>query len=84
MRLPACIFQGSSKSSSNCLTYLVGLYLYKVLIKKSGVVLHALVVFVEKAREVAIVLVVHLGNSSCQKNRFIDTNCSTHTHKKKN
>lgn len=39
--------------------------------KKSGVVLHALVVFVGKAREVAIVLVVQLGNASCQKSRFI-------------
>lgn len=65
MRLPACIFQGISKSSSNYLTYLVVLYLYQVLIKKSGVVLHALVVFVGKAREVAIVLVVQLGKGSC-------------------
>lgn len=72
MRLSACIFQGISKSSSNYLTYLVGLYLYQVLIiKKSGVVLHALVVFVGKAREVAIVLVVQLGKASCQKSRFI-------------
>lgn len=65
MRLPACVFQGTSKSSSNYLTYLVVLYLYQVLIKKSGVVLHALVVFVGKAREVAIVLVVQLGKGSC-------------------
>lgn len=66
MRLSACIFQGISKSSSNYLTYLVVLYLYQVLIKKkSGVVLHALVVFVGKAQEVAIVLVVQLGKGSC-------------------
>lgn len=73
MRLSACIFQGSSKSSSNYLTYLVGVYLYQVLIiKKSGVVLDVLVVFVGKAREVAIVLVVQLGKASCLKNRFIE------------
>lgn len=39
--------------------------------ENGGVVLHALVVFVGKAREVAIVLVVQLGNASCQKSRFI-------------
>lgn len=39
--------------------------------ENGGVVLHALVVFVGKAREVAIVLVVQLGKASCQKSRFI-------------